>query len=157
MPRFRVSSPTLAPDVFDELTELLSQELRQRTEEGPLIFEQEIGGTDTFHVIVVWQRWSEVPEELRDSIIRDAYTRAVTMDEAIEMNLLPFQITAPGTVSDPATAEQLNTAMKEEGGIYSGGRWQLRFPERGIAEAALLRLRKRVPSDLWGIEHHFDG
>jgi len=69
MPRFRVPSRAVAPDVFDELTDRLSHEIHQRTDDGPLIFEQEIADTDTYHVIVVWQRWADVPEELRNSII----------------------------------------------------------------------------------------
>jgi hypothetical protein len=157
----------LAPDVFDELTDRLAREIHQRTDDGPLIFEQEIADTATFHVIVVWQRWVDVPEELRNSIFLEAYTRSdpdfaskitiavgVTMEEAIDMNLLPFQIITLRKEGDPVTIEQVRDAMQHEGGTYAAGGWQLRFPTRELAEEALARLRQILAGDWWRIEHH---
>src|SRR5437660_10802574 len=109
MPRYRATHDvSVDPQLRTELIDILSKELRVNAGRLPLrqpfIFEQEIPQTGTYHVIVFWERWNEVPPEQRASIIMDSYERVdpalvpnltivvgATVDEAIDLNLLPYQ------------------------------------------------------------------
>lgn len=164
MPRYRSSSQVDAR-AREELVAVLANELRVPASGGshqPFIFEQEIPQTDTFHVIVFWDRWREVPPEERSAIIMDAYERTepsmvpqvtiamgVTVEEAIRMDLLPFQVQPMTRDSDHADSERLRTLMIEEGAVQTRDGLQLRFPTRRLAEEAMERLLKEAPEGHW--------
>jgi hypothetical protein len=150
-----------------EFIKVLAKELtvESSTPRQPFIFEQEIPETDTFHVIVFWERWTDVPPEERSSIILDAYEQAdpatapnvtiamgVTMDEAIRMNLLPFRVeSAIRNANSGVNVGKLKKTMLEQGAVERSGGLELRFPTRQLAEEALERLCNKAPEGNWTI------
>jgi len=169
MPRYRATQDAdLDPTLRDELVNKLAHELRVDGNGGmprqPFIFEQEVPQTGTYHVIVIWERWNEVPSEQRASIIMDAYERVepllvpnltvvvgATMEEAIEMNLLPYQIITTRKNTDAIPPADLRLAMLDEGAIESTTGLELRFPTLKMAQDAYARLSNRVPGPYWAI------
>jgi len=186
MPLYRTQE-ALNTQLRDELVNILSRELESDAGTGPqgkavvpldealkkvgeaqgrpVIFERAIPGTDGFHVIVLWDRWEDLPKAERDFIIYDAYERSapdiaskltfvmgVTYDEASAVNLLPYHVIPLRKGSDAVTPAQVREAMLAEGAIQTPSGLKLWFPTRDLAQGALQRLSKRVPSACWTLE-----
>ncbi len=92
---------------WQELVDELAEEIRRPTQHAgaPVVFEDEVSQTDSIHVLVIWERWQEVPQERRGAVILDAYRSVnearmrqirfaigVTPDEAIRGGYLPYKI-----------------------------------------------------------------
>lgn len=169
MPRYRTTQTVLLdPRSRNELVERLAAELRVNgggPARQPFIFEQEVPHTGTYYVLVVWERWNEVPPEERASIITEAYERAepdlvpnltvvvgATLDEAIQLNLLPYEVIASHRKDDPVSLRDLSEALREEGAIDTRSGTHLRYPTRQMAEEALRRLSERIPGPYWSIQ-----
>lgn len=148
--------------VSGELAERLAQELRNNHESGqPLIDEQEFP-TGKLRVTVIWDELESLSFEERTAMVLRAYELAegsgyrekivlasgLTVPEAYEAGLLPFQIIAALRKDDPVTAEQCRLAMIEEGAslLLGGKKPQLRFATEQEAESARHRLAMRLPN-----------
>jgi hypothetical protein len=166
MPRYKLSD-TMSPALREEIVSAIANELRSAPAlGGPLVYETEIPQTGTYHVFVVWQRWRDVPSEYRSSIILDAYQRVdpsmashitiatgITMEEAIELGLLPYQVVAMRKKGDPVPEERLTKALLDEGAVETAAGVQLRFPTKELADQAYMHLVDKVPGPYWAVEH----
>ncbi|HEX8201854.1 MAG TPA: hypothetical protein VF590_15365 [Isosphaeraceae bacterium] len=156
-----------------EYVEQIAREIRGEVTTGarPVIFEIPMNGSKTYHVIVVWDEWEDIPMDERTSIVTEAYeifdtgrdvedaitpriTTAigVTAGEAVQLNLLPYQV-KPTIVSGLTDREDIQQkvrqAMREEGAIEFAGGPLLAFPSRPMADEALGRLTANVPEGYW--------
>ncbi|HTW93631.1 MAG TPA: hypothetical protein VMD30_02480, partial [Tepidisphaeraceae bacterium] len=99
-----------------DLTQQLASELSSPGKTGePLVYENQIGQTQSYHVTVVWNEWDDFPLQSRSRIILDAYEQAapektgkiriamgLTWPEAISMGIFPFSVKALLKENDPA-------------------------------------------------------
>jgi hypothetical protein len=140
--------------------------------DGPVIFEVPAGSTDFVQVIVVWNRWSELPADVRSRIVIEAYERAgvdvpdivgadristiipVTVGQALEMGVLSYSVQCNVHRSDPNYG-RIQQLMKQEGAIETDGGTDLRLPTVELAREARDRLqvgtREMVPEVHWQI------
>ena len=150
---------------YTQFVDRLVTELRNPQPHGqPMIFEDSIRQTETYHVTVIWDRWRDVPEHARARIILDAYLAynpqrvpritlalGVTGEEAIRLGFLPVAI-VPTVRRGEVEADRLKDAMRGEGAIEtSKGNLQLRFRALQDAEDAYVRLQKALPGPFWSI------
>lgn len=150
------------------MVDAIARELQSKEQypiRQPLIIEEEIPQTSTMHVMVIWERWAEVPNELRSRLILDAYEKVqpeavpnitialgATVSEGIELNLLPYQIVTTRRKDDPVSAKDLELAMRAEGAVVADGGLKLAFSNQQMAEEVFRRLEDRVPGPYWAIQ-----
>jgi hypothetical protein len=171
MPRIiRGREPVARPTRFPDLAEELARVLEQGGESGqPVIDEQHFPRTGKIRASVCWDRWKRVPHEDRASIILRAYEKAegqeirdriafavgLTIREAVEAGMLPFQVIPLLRKGDPVSAGDCYQAMTDEGAsrLFLEGKPQLRFTTEEEAKASIRRLVKRLPESepVWAI------
>lgn len=153
-----------------DLSDALIEELKRNRESGqPIIDEQHFPATNTIRVNVIWDRWDGVSYDDRVATIFDAYREAegqeacdriamamgLTVPEAYESGLLPFQVLPLIRKDDPVSAEQCRQAMIDEGAslLFAPDKPQLRFATQEEAEACVKRLIQRLPGSepVWTI------
>jgi len=145
----------------DELTLPYGAELQRQ----PLIFEQPIPGTDTIHVLVLWERWARVPPQERGQIILEAFEQSqpalfhritvalgLTLSEALSLGLLPYRVVPVRKSTDSVTAEQLRDALVKEGALQTPYGLMLSFPTRKLAEDAIGRLSAHIAGPYWAVQ-----
>jgi hypothetical protein len=142
------------------LDQLVSELAGHATDKGPVVFEIPLIHSDKMDVLVVWEAWQDVPSEVRSDIILEAYkdkkdaisqALGVTYYEANDQNLLPYAVLpmARGGEVDPETRK---AAMLKQGGFaLEGGKVDLRFPTRTMAQEAHRRLCDEVPKGYWSM------
>jgi hypothetical protein len=162
VPRIRRNPQERRSPRFPDLLAQLAQELTQSRESGqPVIEEQVFPRTQAVRVTVLWDAWEGVPDEDRAATILQAYEQAegkefrdrialaigLTIPEAVEAGLLPFQVTALLRKGDPVTPEQCRDAMTAQGGstLEDPDRPLLRFATAEEAEACVRRLSQQLP------------
>src|SRR5262249_32378380 len=111
---------------FPDLLAELAKELKNARETGqPLIEEQVFPKTNAVRVTVIWDTWEAVSDDDRYNILLQAYEEVegkafrdrialaigLTVPEAAESGLLPFQILTALRRGDPVTREQCREAM----------------------------------------------
>ncbi len=140
----------------------LTKELAgEATQDGPVIFEIPLEeGSAKLDIFVVWDKWKDVPSEMRSKIITEAYNEkkdkiaqplGVTYQEAIEQFLLPYAV-IPMTRKQEVSEESLREAMKKHGGlVLEGGKVDLRFPTMEMAREAHQKLSDELPKGYWSI------
>jgi len=145
-----------------ELVSELEHELKSERSSGqPIIYEDNFAETKAVRVTVVWDKWDGLPDEERLATITQAYEEAegkefvdriavavgLTVPEAHEAGLLPFQVQTALRKDDPVTADQCREAMLEEGAstLSDSQHPVLRFATRKEAEGCVERLKKRLP------------
>jgi hypothetical protein len=167
MPRREINPEMNIGTVKKELAERLAAELKSNQVYGqPFIYERKYP-TGKINVTVVWDAWHEIPMQERSATIWSAYKIAegsayrdqialangLTVPEAVEVGMLPFEIIPALRKSDPITEDQVLQAMLEEGAtqLGHGSRVHLRFATQDEAEAARQRLITRFPNseDIW--------
>lgn len=155
------------PVVHPELATALVEELRNERAFGqPTIDEQHFPETGAIRVMVVWDRWEGLSDAQRMDVILAAYEQAegaevrkrialaigVTVPEAADSGLLPYQIQPLLRRSDGVTAEQCNQAMLEQGAslLRNANIPELRFSTLDEADRALQRLNDNLPG-VWTV------
>lgn len=168
MPRYKTGSGAAEPGVRNRLVGELACEIRGdadiKSPERAQVFEQAIPQTNTSHVVVVWNKWSNIPSQERGAVILDAYKQAdpethtkitialgVTLEEALDLDLLPYQVMTMRKESDSVTYEQLEAAMLQEGAARTPFGVHMYFPTQHHAEEAVRRLNARCPGPFWAI------
>ncbi len=170
MPRIIRGTDRLVRPRHPELVARLVEELRASHESGqPIIDEQRFPESGAIRVYVIWDRWDRVPDEERTDTILQAYEEAegketrdriaiavgLTVPEASESGLLPYQVLPALRKDDPFSPEQCRSAMVEEGASILAGneKPQLRFATMEEAEACRNRLARRLPGSepIWMI------
>lgn len=168
MPLIRQQQRTDETEHEADLVKRLAQELTRETSPDepivqPLIFEQPLRG-DALHVIVAWERWRAIPASRRSSVIMKAYETAaadrvdkitiamgVTTHEAIELNLLPYQIEPAIKKNDEISDEKVWRLMKNEGAVETAHGLILAFPDITSAKKAMDRLVAKSSPDYWSV------
>jgi hypothetical protein len=131
----------------------------------PIILEDGSANGESVRVQVVWDRWEAVPGELRSAIILEAYATAlgdayrqkiklalgVTVPEAVEVGLLPFQIIPARRKGGEPSQEAYRKVMIDAGAslLFGEDRPQLRFASIEDAEVATERLQEMLPNSRW--------
>ena len=148
----------------------LSNRLRDDPDslELPLIVENRIAQTRSVHLLVIWDRWNDIPNRERARIITDAFATAhpgdpatvtvpmgLTPMEAITLGFLPYRIVPLVRKSDKLSDRTILDAMRSVGGVYIqvGAERQLRFATQAQAEEAYRALATKVPSPVWTLVH----
>lgn len=162
MPRIRKGLEPPPPPRLPALVEELAQELRADRETGqPIIEEFHFTKTNLLRVTVIWDKWDLLSDDARAEVILQAYEQVegkeyrdrialcvgLTVPEAREMGLLPFQIQPALRKGDPVTAEQCREALLAEGAspLADPDQPELRFATLEAAQTAVQRLAKRLP------------
>ena len=124
--------------------------------ERPAIYEDEIPYASAVHVLVVWDRWQDVPHASRGGIILEAY-KQVDAPEGRTDSLprrsdlrrarlgghLPYSVQPTIRPTDRVDTEDVKAAMLELGGRRTFTGVELRFPFLSLAEAAMKSLQAR--------------
>ena len=162
MPRIRRGLDDNPRPRFPDLVAELAGELRDNREGGqPRIEEQHFPKTSAVRVTVIWDKWAPLTDEERAATILQAYEQVegrefrdrialaigLTVPEAFESGLLPFQIVTAVRREDPVTPEQCREAMIAEGAsvLTDPEKPELRFATEEEAEACRRRLIRRLP------------
>jgi hypothetical protein len=172
MPRVRRQSEKSTPLRFPKLVRELVTELKNSRAFGqPYIEEQVFPRTNAMRINVVWDKWERVSDEDRADTIHHAYEQVegkefsdrialaigLTVPEAVEMGVLPFQIAPMLRKDDSVTLDQCRTAMIALGAstLHDPEQPQLRFATREEAEACVQQLSKQLPGSgpVWLITH----
>jgi len=163
------------PQYPDLVAELVS-ELREGSPYGqPMIHELRFPETNAVRTTIIWDKWAEIPDEDRVATILEAYEEAegadfrgrialamgLTVPEAHDVGLLPFQVVAARRDSDKVTSEQCRRAMVEVGASTIAGpdRPMLRYATLAEAEEAVRRLVDILPQSdqIWVITQEVSG
>jgi hypothetical protein len=153
---------------FPDLVMKLAEEMKNSRESGqPMIEEHYFPRANTVRVTVIWDQWAPVTDEERAATIWQAYEQVegkefrdrivlaigVTVPEAYESGLLPYQVLPAVRKGDPVTLEQCRQAMLDQGAsvLFDPNQPQLRFATEEEAQAAVKRLGKQLPGSepLW--------
>jgi len=175
MPRIKQRLEDPPKPRFPALLAELMQELKSNHEAGqPIIVEQHFPRTNLISVTVIWDKWVPLSDEDRAATVRYAYEEVegkefrdrialsigLTVPEAYESGMLPYQVTAALRKGDPVTAEQCAQAMLEEGAslLFDPDHPQLRFATEQEAEASVKRLSRALPGSepVWLITKEMD-
>jgi hypothetical protein len=170
MPRKQIDSESRSGRVRKDLAEELATELKSNRESGQPVIYEHVFRTGKVRVIVIWDKWHDVPLQERSATIlrgyeiadgpesrdRIALASGLTFPEAHAAGMLPYRIITALRKSDPVTLDQARQAMLEEGGsqLYDPMTVQLRFTTEEEAQDARQRLIQRFPGsdDVWIIE-----
>jgi len=165
MPRKIHSPGTVTPRQHSQLVDELARELKTVRESGQPFIDEEHFETNAIRVVVLRDRWAEIPEDDRFDVIFNAYRTAegetyanrigpasgLTIPEAYASGMLPFQIVTGMRRGDSVTFDQCRRAMIEQGAsTLLDPAWpQLRFAtKRGrggvLPTACRATTRKRV-------------
>ena len=175
MPRIKRGLETPQRSAYPDLVDELAKELTQhdRACGQPRIEEEHFQKTNLVKVTVIWDKWDHVRDEDRSAVILEAYERAegttfrdrialaigLTVPEALEMGLLPYEITTALRKGDPVTLEQCKRAMSEAGAstLFGPGIARLRLGTKEEVDDCLAYLRKRLPGsdDVWLVSKDF--
>ena len=168
MPVIRGSSAasTVQAEEKRAIVERLAQELGgASTQDGPVVFEVPLEGSDKMDAVVVWGRWKGMSSTLRSDLILEAYGErkesislplGVTYQEAIEQHVLPYAV-VPMVRDGEANPKALEAAMLKHGGVrLDNGKVALRFPTSRMAEEARRRLCDELPQGYWSLSHSTD-
>ena len=162
----------LAKRPREQYVDQLATEIQEKvtTDPRPTIFEVPMDESGTYHIIVVWDEWEDIPLDERASIVTEAYaiydagrapedaiapriTAAIgaTVDEVIQLGLLPYQIVPTRKGYWGALPEKVRQAMVDKGAIELPGGHDpyLAFPSRQMAEEAFRHLTENVPEGHW--------
>lgn len=116
---------------FRALADELANELsRPKLFGQPLVDEETFTRTGLLGITVMWDKWENVPEIKRPSVILNAYERArgteeknriafaigLSVAEAVDEGRLPFSIVPHLRRTDPFTADQVRALLREFGG-----------------------------------------
>lgn len=177
MPRRSLGADEPSTSAKRGLAERLAAELKAGRESGqPLIYEREFR-TGKLRVIVIWDDWAGLALPARTATIlrgyeiaegaegrdRVALASGLTMPEAREAGMLPYEIIPVTRRGDPVTEEQAQEALLEEGGtrLAPGPRRKARLwcATEAEAEAARARLIRRIPGteEVWVINREAGG
>lgn len=85
--RTRAKPPHGRPDLVMELAKEIKANSQQRGAGIPDVYEEEQTFGSRLHVIVVWDRWTDVPHVERGPIILDAYREAKGEREMLRITL----------------------------------------------------------------------
>jgi hypothetical protein len=162
MPRIRRSLENSSRPRFPSLVAELAEELRSSHECGqPRIEEETFPRTNAVRVSVIWDKWEAVSDEERANTILHAYEQVegkefrerialamgLTVPEAQETGMVPYQILPLLRKGDPVTPEQCRQAMIAQGAsvLRDPRNPQLRFATEEEAEACRRRLSAQLP------------
>ena len=165
MPRHQRMPAVVSTGETASLVRELAKELKNPRPMGqPIILEDSLLG-NAVSVQVVWDRWHDVPPESQTQVIYDAYSAAfgeeyrqkirlalgVTVPEAANLGLLPFQIIPARRKDGEPSQEEYRKAMIDAGASLLSGedRPQLRFATIEDAEAAMEHLQGMLPNSRW--------
>jgi len=166
MPLVETPLPSQTVEEANLIKELSAELTSPKPAGQPLIDIRQMNRRGLKHVYVIWDRWENCDSPTRATVIRETfrqvrgeeYERAisatvpVTVQEAIDIGLLPYEISPIGwTEMSPKDQEHCRSALLSEGGIfleYTSGP-ELRFLNEPDVQAALNRLRLRAPSINW--------
>lgn len=150
----------------EDLVELLADEIARGQNAQPACIEEEYAVTHSRHIYVVWDRWSNLPDDERTDVIVRAYAKAegeevaeniavaigVTGDEAVNMGLLPYVVSTPPNAREEFPP-QVQAALRQEreNTILGPQAVELRYPTFPDASKAVARLKNAVPHQEWAI------
>ena len=161
--KFTVTATVFKREDRDAMTTQLTKELAgEATDEGPVIFEIPLSGTDKIDALVVWEKWKakDVAPHTRSEMILAAYGQekdkislplGVTYKEAMEQNLLPYAV-VPMTRKNELPLAQVKAVMKKHGAfVLDDDKIDLRFPTMEMARQAHQNLVDELPTGYWSI------
>ncbi len=169
MPYFQITPEQVEPRKRSKLVSQLAAEMNGKPLTGsgqPVIYEETIPGTETFHVVVVWNEWEGVPAAERGDMILEAYRQfapnkvlkitisiGATVGEAISMGLLPYEVSAVRLSEKDPPMKLLKKAMRDAGAYNVYGEPRVYCRTSKEAETMRAKLQKRVPTSHWNILH----
>jgi len=162
MPRIKKGLAEPDKPQFPHLLAELADELKNNREGGqPRIEEQYFPRTNAVRVSVIWDKWADLSDEERATLILQAYELVegeefrdrialaigLTTPEAYESGLLPYHLRTAIRKGDPVSAEQCAKAMIDQGAslLFDPKKPQLRFATEKEAEACRQRLIGALP------------
>jgi hypothetical protein len=162
VPRIKRGLQEPSKPQFPNLLAELTDELRNNHAAGqPRIEEQHFPTTNAVRATVIWDKWADLDDEDRSSLILQAYGQVegeefrdrivlaigLTMPEAYESGLVPYHIMAAVRNGDPVTMQECEQAMLAQGAslLFDRKGPQLRFATEEEAVACKERLIEALP------------
>ena len=159
--------PAEVGELREDLVAELARELNQPGPIGqPIVLEDNTPETNSIRVHVIWDRWTVCPDEYRSGVILGAYFKAgypqefvdkitfalgVTIPEAAEMGLVPFQVVPTRRKSERPSNQEYRQAMIDTGASVLAGaeRPQIRCATLEDAEKTMEHLQQLLPGSKW--------
>jgi hypothetical protein len=168
MPRITRGLNPPARSQHTELFNDLAAELKRKDGFGqPRIEEEHFPRTRLIKVTVIWDKWDRIPDEDRVEVILEAYEKVegpefrnritlaigLTVPEAHEIGLLPYEICTAVRKGDRVTLDDCKKAMLAVGGstLFEPGVVRLRLATQAEAEASRRHLCEILPGsdEVW--------
>lgn len=151
----------------------LAQEIRGGVTSAPvvqpIIYENRIGQSQSFHVTVIWDEWDDLPLQARSRIILDAYEQAdpsmigritiamgLTSEDGGTLGFYPFVVIPMLKRADEPLRERIGEAMRTAGAKEDAHGLKLRFRTLEEADQALAQLQSQVPGPFFALVQELD-
>jgi hypothetical protein len=165
MPVKTISEKEINPSDFQPLLNDLKAEWKNPREWGlPIIIEDRTPRTKSVRLYVIWDRWTELPRDIRSQIINEAFREihkntderitlslGYDVDEAVAVKMLPYKIVLLLKAEKEGNKDKCEKAMIKYGAWKRGEELELRFAELEDAEKIYELLKKEIPGDYWVI------
>jgi hypothetical protein len=163
MPRIQRGSllPVMSARYHDLFVELTAELKNSHPAGQPRIDEHVFPRTGKMRVVVLWDKWQDVPEYERIAVIQAAYEQVepreffdqivmimgLTFPEAYDDGLLPFQVIYALRDGDAVSSDACQRAMLVEGAstLFQPDPVVLRFATKPEAEDCIKRLQQSLP------------
>lgn len=122
----------------------------------PQIYVDELSAARVTHVLVIWERWRDIPPSRRSAIIYDAYEKVdpklmlrlkfasgFTYDEAVSGGYLPYKVESMLRPSDAVDGVALQREYLTLGARQTPTGLELRYPYEFLAEDAIQQLEQK--------------
>ncbi|MBN2579169.1 MAG: hypothetical protein JXB10_09280 [Pirellulales bacterium] len=165
MPRIHRPLKEIGIDEYQLEQQLTAELVKEGGWGQPLIIEEHPPGSGKFRVYVIWDQWANCPQEIRNKIIFEAYSKALgneyrqniylamglTVSEAVGIGILPYKIECLIKAEETEKYKKCIDAMHELGAWERNNQPELRFSSREDADQAYEKLQKKVPGSHWAI------
>jgi hypothetical protein len=165
MPLTTKSEEKKLPSDYSQLLNSLKNEWNNPKDSGlPIIIEDRSTRTNSVRLYVIWDRFAEVPRDVRSQLIEEAYKdihkdtlEKITLiigydvNEAITVGLLPYKIECLIKKNESDQYQKCQQLMKKFGAWELGGQLVLRFNDEDDARKIYTDLQKEYPGPFWAI------
>jgi hypothetical protein len=163
MPLTTKSEDKTLPSDYNQLLNTLKNEWNNPKESGlPIIIEDQSLRTKSVRLYVIWDRFSEVPRDVRSQLIAEAYkdihrdaSEQITLiigydvEEAVNVGLLPYKIECRLKSSEKETYEKCRQALLQFGAWQRRGQLELRFADEKNARKVYSNLQQQCQGPFW--------
>jgi hypothetical protein len=158
----KLEDKTLPSDYSQLLNSLKNEWINPKESGLPIIIEDRSSRTKSVRLYVIWDRFAEVPRNVRSQLIAEVYKDihkdtseqiiliiGYDVNESINVGLLPYKIECLIKRNEHEQYQECQRLMKKFGAWERGGQLELRFNDEENARKIYADLQKEYPGPFW--------